>query len=70
MGENIPFTKRGRFGVVQGSIDAKFSPYHAMVSTSSAEDLGTDKIIQMVRLVTLMTFLLLDVLSTSKLLMS
>ncbi|GFO24864.1 coactosin [Plakobranchus ocellatus] len=46
MGENIPFAKRARYGVVQGSIDSRFSPYHALVTTSSAEDLTTEKIIQ------------------------
>ncbi|GFR71694.1 coactosin [Elysia marginata] len=47
MGDNIPFAKRGKFGVVGGSVDEKFSPYHVQVSTSSSDDLDTDKIIQM-----------------------
>lgn len=47
VGEKIPFGKRGRYGVVQGNIAERFSPYHASVDTSTVEDLEEDKIVQM-----------------------
>lgn len=49
MGDKIPFGKRGRYGVVHGSIEEKFNPYHLMIETSSRDDFDTDKILQQVK---------------------
>lgn len=46
MGDKIPFGKKGRYGVVHGSIEEKFHPFHLMVETSSRDDFDTDKILQ------------------------
>lgn len=39
--------KKGKFGVVHGSIQHWFNPYHAFVETSSKEDFIEEKILQM-----------------------
>ncbi|XP_048776315.1 uncharacterized protein LOC125680661 [Ostrea edulis] len=46
MGDRIPVGKKGRYGVVHGSIEEKFNPFHLVVETSSREDFDTDKILQ------------------------
>lgn len=48
MGDRIPVGKKGRYGVVHGSIEEKFNPFHLVVETSSREDFDTDKILQQV----------------------
>ena len=47
----MPFTKKGKFGVVHGSIQQWFNPYHAFIETSTREDFYTKKVMQQVRLV-------------------
>ena len=44
----MPFAKKGKFGVVHGSIQEWFNPYHLFVETSSKEDFSLDKITQQV----------------------
>ncbi|XP_046560819.1 uncharacterized protein LOC124269828 [Haliotis rubra] len=46
IGEQVPVTKKGRFGVVHGSVVERFNPYHSMVETSSREDIEDSKILQ------------------------
>lgn len=46
IGESLPVAKKGRYGVVHGSIEARFSPYHLLVEASTPEDLSSDKILQ------------------------
>lgn len=38
-GKDVAFIKKGKFGVVQGAIQALFSPYHVMVEVDTHEDL-------------------------------
>ncbi|KAK3088916.1 hypothetical protein FSP39_025420 [Pinctada imbricata] len=46
IGENVPYVKKGRYGVVHGSVEEKFSPYHLFIETSNVDDFCTEKIIQ------------------------
>ncbi|XP_045197912.2 uncharacterized protein LOC123552361 [Mercenaria mercenaria] len=46
LGENVAFTKKGKFGVVHGSIQEKFNPYHLFIETGSVDDFLADKILQ------------------------
>ena len=39
IGEEVPFAKRGRYGVVHGSVEQHFRPYHIMVETGNLDDL-------------------------------
>ena len=43
-GPDFPFTKRGKFGVVHGSINKLFSPYHVSLEYENAEDITTANI--------------------------
>ncbi|BFZ05739.1 hypothetical protein BsWGS_08778 [Bradybaena similaris] len=45
IGENLPVGKKGRYGVVHGSIESRFSPYHLLVEASTPEDLDPEKIL-------------------------
>uniref|UniRef100_A0A0B6YA28 Coactosin-like protein n=1 Tax=Arion vulgaris TaxID=1028688 RepID=A0A0B6YA28_9EUPU len=45
IGENLPVGKKGRYGVIHGSIESRFSPYHLLVEASSPEDLDPSKIL-------------------------
>lgn len=46
VGDKVSFGKKGRFGVVHGSVEQKFSPYHLFIETSSKEDFNKEKILQ------------------------
>ncbi|KAK0065608.1 hypothetical protein BgiMline_020825 [Biomphalaria glabrata] len=46
IGDKIAIGKKGRYGVVHGSIESRFSPYHLLVEASSPADLNSDKILQ------------------------
>lgn len=46
VGDKVPFAKKGRFGVVSGSVKEHFSPYHLVVETGSVEDLAENILIQ------------------------
>jgi len=39
VGEKVPFAKKGRFGVVCGSVEEHFCPFHLQVETSTTDDL-------------------------------
>lgn len=43
LGEEV--TKKGKFGVVHGSIQSLFNPYHAFLETGAKEDFDTEKIL-------------------------
>ena len=43
-GENVPFARKGRFGVVHGSIVQHFHPFHLQIETGNREDLTEDEI--------------------------
>lgn len=49
VGDKVPFAKKGRFGVVSGSIEQHFSPYHLLIETGSIDDLAENILIQRVR---------------------
>ncbi|XP_060586255.1 uncharacterized protein LOC132741996 [Ruditapes philippinarum] len=46
LGDDVAFTKKGKFGVVHGSIQEKFNPYHLFIETGSVDDFQTEKILQ------------------------
>jgi hypothetical protein len=46
VGEKVPFAKKGRFGVVSGSVEEHFSPFHLELETSTTDDLQEDVIMQ------------------------
>ena len=58
IGEKVPFAKKGKFGVVHGSIQEWFNPYHLFVETSSKDDFSLDKITQQVAVLSLTLSLL------------
>jgi len=39
VGEKVPFAKKGRFGVVSGSVEEFFCPFHLEIETSTTDDL-------------------------------
>ncbi|BFZ20309.1 hypothetical protein BsWGS_23348 [Bradybaena similaris] len=47
IGENVPIRKKGRYIVVHGSVESRFSPYHLQVEASSPEDLDSEKMFHM-----------------------
>ena len=48
VGEKVPFAKKGRFGVVSGSVEEYFCPFHLNIETSSRDDLSESVIMQKV----------------------
>jgi hypothetical protein len=44
----VPFAKKGRFGVVSGSVEEYFSPFHLQVETSTIDDLAESVLMQKV----------------------
>jgi len=53
VGDKVPFAKKGRFGVVSGSVEGHFSPYHLVVETGSVDDLSENVLVQRVCLIKL-----------------
>lgn len=51
IGEEIPFAKRGRYGVVHGSVEQHFRPYHLMVETGNKDDLTEAELVQKVNMI-------------------
>ena len=45
----MPFVRKGRFGVVHGSIVQHFHPFHLQVETGNREDLSEEEITKRVR---------------------
>jgi len=50
VGEKVPFAKKGRFGVVSGSVEEFFTPFHLQIETSSTDDLDEELLMQKVHL--------------------
>ena len=48
IGDNVPFVKKGRYGVVHGSIEVHFNPYHVLIETGSLDDLTEEELIKKV----------------------
>jgi len=48
VGEKVPFAKKGRFGVVSGSVEEFFCPFHLQIETSSTDDLDEELLMQKV----------------------
>jgi len=48
VGEKVPFAKKGRFGVVSGSVEEYFCPFHLQIETSSTDDLDEERMMQKV----------------------
>ena len=48
VGEKVPFAKKGRFGVVSGSVEEYFCPFHLNIETSTRDDLLESVIMQKV----------------------
>ncbi len=48
VGESVPFAKKGRFGVVHGSVQEHFNPYHLLIETGSKDDLTEEEMIKKV----------------------
>ncbi|ESN93342.1 hypothetical protein HELRODRAFT_194138 [Helobdella robusta] len=46
IGEHVPFAKKGRYGVVSGSVEEYFTPYHLLIETGSLDDLTEENIIK------------------------
>ncbi|XP_005097636.1 uncharacterized protein LOC101858936 [Aplysia californica] len=46
IGESVAVGKKGRYGVVHGSISSRFTPFHTTVEASAQEDLDNEKILQ------------------------
>ena len=44
----MPFAKKGRFGVVSGSVEEYFCPFHLQIETSSTDDLDEQLLMQKV----------------------
>ena len=51
IGEKVPFSKKGRYGVVHGSVrDQFFRPSHLDIETSSPDDVTVENINKLVGL--------------------
>ena len=48
VGEKVPFAKKGRFGVVSGSVEEYFCPFHLQIETSSVDDVDEELLMQKV----------------------
>ncbi|WAR30373.1 hypothetical protein MAR_032915 [Mya arenaria] len=46
LGEDVAFTKKGKFAVVHGSVRERFNPYHLSIETGSVDDFQEEKIQQ------------------------
>lgn len=50
VGENVPPMKKGRYGVVHGSVQGHFAPFHLQMEVNSIDELSDDSIIEKVRI--------------------
>lgn len=46
VGESVPFAKRGKFGVVHGSVEQHFQPSHSVIETAHRADLTEEEMIK------------------------
>ncbi|XP_062515450.1 uncharacterized protein LOC134190924 [Corticium candelabrum] len=49
LGEDVPFAKKGRFGVVHGSIREQFQPFHGDVETGNRDDLEESNLMTIIQ---------------------
>lgn len=47
IGDNVPFTKKGKFGVVHGSVQKHFQPSHSVIETSQKAELSEEEMIKL-----------------------
>lgn len=48
IGESVPFTKKGKFGVVHGSVEVHFQPSHCVIETGQRADLGEEEMMNVI----------------------
>lgn len=48
MGKNVPFAKKGRYGVVHGNVKSFFEPHHLFIETDNVDELTDDLLIKQV----------------------
>ena len=48
IGDNVPFAKKGRFGVVHGSVKGEFSPHHILIETGNRDELALEDLLKKV----------------------
>ncbi|XP_068735168.1 uncharacterized protein [Montipora capricornis] len=47
IGDSVPFTKKGKFGVVHGSVQEHFQPCHSIIETAQRAELSQDEMIKL-----------------------
>ncbi|XP_078383186.1 uncharacterized protein LOC144665761 [Oculina patagonica] len=47
VGESVPFTKKGKFGVVHGSVQEHFQPSHCVIETAQRADLSKEEMLKL-----------------------
>lgn len=45
VGDQVPFVKKGRFGVVHGSLEQHFNPYHLILETGNTDELTEEELV-------------------------
>ncbi|XP_073242831.1 uncharacterized protein [Porites lutea] len=48
VGESVPFSKKGKFGVVHGSVKEHFQPSHCIIETSHKSDLTEEEMMKVI----------------------
>lgn len=48
IGESVPFTKKGKFGVVHGSVKKHFQPSHCVIETGHKTDLSEEEMMKLI----------------------
>lgn len=48
VGESVPFTKKGKFGVVHGSVERHFQPSHCVIETAQRADLTEEEMMKVI----------------------
>lgn len=48
IGESVPFIKKGKFGVVHGSVEEHFQPSHCVIETAHREDLTEEEMMKVI----------------------
>ena len=48
VGDNVPFAKKGRFGVVHGSVKEHFGTFHVQLETGNKDELKEEELVKVV----------------------
>ncbi|KAM7434107.1 hypothetical protein ABFA07_015766 [Porites harrisoni] len=48
VGESVPFSKKGKFGVVHGSVKEHFQPSHCIIETSHKSDVTEEEMMKVI----------------------